>query len=219
MKKLLFISLLFLSAQLHAQWGHWEKLESENSPSSRYNHDLATIGQNKVLMFGGNLGKDHSDLNETWIYDYSENNWYQIQCDSSPAPRNDHRMIQISEKEVLLYAGNNSNMSSFNDVWIFNLDSLNWFRIETINNPKRRFGHNISKYSENEVLVFGGEIPFGIGFIYTNETWIYNIDTREWREIKDVDESLEGRYRFMMANDEYFKTIMYGGKNNLGRFH
>ena len=59
MIKLIFISLLFLSSQLQAQWGHWEKLETDTTtPGERWGIEMATIGDKKAGRYGIIFGFD-----------------------------------------------------------------------------------------------------------------------------------------------------------------
>ena len=70
-----------------------------DKPSARNRHDMAYIGGDQVLLFGGSNGS-----NETWLYDLSENNWT-LKTLSGPSPRASHAMAYIGESKVLLFGG------------------------------------------------------------------------------------------------------------------
>jgi len=84
----------------------WSYLTPPVSPSARAGHGMASIGDDKVLMFGGSVDLDFTLSNETWIYDLSENTWTNMSPQGGvPTARVLHTMAFIGDDKVLLFGG------------------------------------------------------------------------------------------------------------------
>ena len=87
----------------------WTNVTPTHSPLGRMRHSLSTIsGTDKVLLFGGmtNVTVNHTFLNDTWVYDYSENKWTNMTTSIGPEKIVYHQMAEIyGTKNVILYGG------------------------------------------------------------------------------------------------------------------
>ena len=206
---ILLTSLTFSTSQI----GHWEKLNPPNNPGYRADHGMAPIGYKKVLLFGGSNG---FILGDTWIYDFEKNDWSEIECKNSPSNRVGMGICNISEKEVLLFGGSDDGgVATFNDLWLFNLDSLNWIKLDPKpwNNkyyPLPLFSFGMAKLSNNSVVIYGGEILDGNPLKgYSDETWIYYIEENQW-EYRNIGWP-ESRASLMMTELDSNLVLMCGG--------
>ena len=96
---IIFTAITFLfgnSSISTAQTGKWIKLEPENSPPARTSFGMAHIGDDNVIIFGGH-SNDGLILDDTWIFDLSENKWTEIESEIKPTKRIRHNMVQIDE--------------------------------------------------------------------------------------------------------------------------
>lgn len=188
--KYLVILIVLASTNLTAQSGHWEKLNPKDNPGPRSEHGMAQIGLKKVLLFGGSSGMTAKVLNDTWIFDLESNDWNKIDCKNPPSPRSGFGFCQISDKKVLLFGGaDDSYLPTFNDIWIFDLDSLDWKEMkpkgwEDQYYPVLTYRMGIAELSNNIVIIHGGEIYDSTRptQTYTNQTWYYHIDSNQWED-------------------------------------
>jgi hypothetical protein len=210
MKRILIIVFFIAAATVTAQIGHWEKLNPKNNPGFRNSHGLESIGQNKALLFGG--FKDGKYSNDTWIFDLESNEWLEINCKNYPIARADFDMIQISKNKILLFGGEDKNTNRYNDLWCFDLDSMDWHEIipeDTVPiDPTESL--NMTLLNENEVLVYGG-ISYDNNYkYYSDKTYIYNIEKNEW-DNKFYNADGIGRYNAFLTSLGNNLAIMYGG--------
>jgi len=120
-----------------------------DKPSARNRHDMAYIGGDQVLLFGGSNGS-----NETWLYDLSENNWT-LKTLSGPSPRASHAMAYIGESKVLLFGGSTGG----NETWVYDLSSNTWSQDANSTQPTSRSQHKMSETSmdgSSKIVLFGG---------------------------------------------------------------
>ncbi|OGU40818.1 MAG: hypothetical protein A2X61_15690 [Ignavibacteria bacterium GWB2_35_12] len=211
--KFTYLIILFLLCSNYfcsAQTGIWEELYPTNSPSPRLGFGMAEIGDGKVIIFGGM--DENNVFDETWIYDFKENNWTEIKNDIHPGKRKAHRMARITKDKVLMFGGESyetTNSELMNDTWIFNLGTLKWTEKKPVKNPLSRYDFVLSQISDGKVLLFGGDIGAGD---YVSDTWIYDIQENNWINI-----STNYPYRpppcanAIMAQIDAGKTLFYGG--------
>jgi hypothetical protein len=149
------VSSIYLFGKIN---GHWHQVFPANPPEPRYNHYMCPIGEQKVLMIGGCCGNVKSD--ETWLYDYKENTWTQVMCDTAPdtygwTVDGDDYLCQISKNRVITLHW---------AIWLFDLDSMKWFKLDA-----RINGDGCGTYLE-ENLVFN----------YTNPTSHWQDGGKSW---------------------------------------
>jgi N-acetylneuraminic acid mutarotase len=83
----------------------WTQKYPDPKFSKRPHHGMAYIGDDKVVLFGGNISGISND--ETWIDDLSANNWNQMSPSSKPSKRDHHGMAYLGGDKVLLFGGYN----------------------------------------------------------------------------------------------------------------
>ncbi len=116
----------------------WSELDPRNPPEPRYWHSMV-YDQNtqRALLFGGYNDVDWF-LDSTWIYDYGENEWFQVTTDTIPPARSMSSMVYDSkERKWLLFwgLGENGEMA-LNDAWEFDMSSMQWVEINFARNTK-----------------------------------------------------------------------------------
>ena len=139
---------------------------------------MAEIGEGKVLLFGGSGVTSY--LDDTWIYDYQENNWTQINNPIHPIGRDHLSMARITKNKVLLFGGQ-GDVWPFDDTWIFDLETLKWTEIKPLNKPSARYKPLLSQLSNNKVVLVGG-VSISID-LYENDTWVFDFDNLNWEKI------------------------------------
>jgi N-acetylneuraminic acid mutarotase len=135
-------------------------------PSARFEHAMATLG-NEVVLFGGTDGL-HT-VGDTWIFDGER--WTQGPSSGPPA-RNSHAMATLG-KQIVLFGGNDANNVSLSDTWLF--DGKTW-KQSTAKGPPARFWHAMTT-ANSSVVLFGGTGTNGD----LGDTWLF--DGSGWSKV------------------------------------
>ena len=185
----------------------WQQLSLSTKPSKRYDHSMAYIGNNKVLLFGGSNAVNK--LNDTWLFNGINNTWQLLTPATSPSARCHHKMVYIGDDKILLFGGSMEN-NIYNDTWIFDLSDNNWIQKYPVLSPSARDSHAMARIGDGEVILFGGK-----GGNYPeilSDTWIYNLGTNTWSQMSTFPSYLPvGRYEHSMAYLGGGKVILHGG--------
>ena len=104
----------------------WVQIRNISSPSARWGHAMASIGNsNKIVLFGGKGGFNNNNnaFKDTWKFDQGNSVWEHIHPTSSPSARFAHAMASLGDiKKVVLFGGSATN-DTFKDT-LFLLDML-----------------------------------------------------------------------------------------------
>ncbi|KAA0230176.1 T9SS C-terminal target domain-containing protein [candidate division KSB1 bacterium] len=199
----LFWLCMSLAGVVHAM-DDWTAKNPATKPSLRFNHDMAYIGGDQVLLFGGILTSFSSD-GETWVYDLNDNAWTQKAPAASPSPRESHAMAYIGGDQVLLFGGYTGVYS--NDTWLYDLSENTWTQRFPSASPSGRVEHGMVYLGDDQLLLFGG---VNIGGSRDNETWIYDLSDNAWSQ-KFPPTSPSPRYDQAMAYIGDDQVLLFGG--------
>lgn len=148
---------------------NWTNQNPAINPGQLIGHAMASIGDDKVLLFGAG-----PNIDQTWVYDLSDNTWTLQSLPTSPAGRFFHAMANIGDDKVLLFGGLDASFSnSFNDTWIYDLSDNNWTLKSPATSPSARYSHAMSPVGGDQVLLFSGN---GAGA----DTWVYDLTDNTW---------------------------------------
>ncbi|MEM3043417.1 MAG: kelch repeat-containing protein [Thermoplasmata archaeon] len=199
--------------------GVWKERAPSVSPAPRCWHAMAAIGNDdKIILYGG-LSKEYSGwilLNDTWVYDLSENTWTHTFPPRDPSGRYAHAMATIwGDDKVVLYGGHSNNMtdSNINGTWVYDLSENQWFLIDTGVHPyPSRWGHAMaSSINDSGIFLYGGRAHAGG---YLSDFWRYDIKTNQWCFLATEGNPGKRSDHSMAAiwNDDKF--VMFGGYND-----
>ena len=181
-----------------------------NRPRARYNPDMANVfGDDKVVLFGGcyRSGMTMIDLNDTWIYDLSNNTWTEYFPTNTPSPRNHHKMAPLyGTNKVLLFGGMSySYPFSNNETWIYDLSNNTWTHRTPIN-PPTAGGHDAmaSIYGDDKVILFDG-VYFDGGI------WVYDYSENTWTLKTQTTKPSPRRDYAISSIYGTDKVMLYGG--------
>jgi hypothetical protein len=183
---------------------NWTKMSLTKSPVARDHHSMASIyGTDKVVVFGGFTGfPNWYSINDTWIYDFSENTWTEQKPRNKPSARRQHSITTVwGSDKITLFGGTNDNY----ETWIYDYSENNWTMDYFISTPPPRDYHAMTTlFNTNQILLFGGTGTFG-------DTWIFDLNTETWKKRKPLDRP-RSRYKhglsYIYGTD---KVIMHGG--------
>ena len=190
----------------------WTKKIPQNNPEDRENHGLATIwGTDNILLFGG-YKAGPGMLNDTWLYDLSENKWLEKKTPNTPSNRYNHAMTSFfGTDKVLLFGGFDG--ANNDETWIYNMSNSSWTQKFPGNKPDPRCEHTIAPiYGTNNVLLFGGYTNFG----NNDETWIYNLSNNTWTLKMLTNKPLAGGGNAMAPVYGDDKVVLFSGSGSSG---
>lgn len=125
-------------------------------PTPRASHTMVHFAKPNVFyVFGG--GNFHQFFNDLFVFDIATRTWFlpSVSGQEPPAPRASHTATKIDESHFCLIGGGEPT-SVFNDVYLFNIESNTWIRVNAAGQlPQRRCGHTTSIYDQ-KILLFGG---------------------------------------------------------------
>ncbi|MFQ5456480.1 MAG: Kelch repeat-containing protein, partial [Nitrospirota bacterium] len=152
----------------------WTDMNPVNAPSAR---ELLSMGYDlvnqRVVLFGGDGGCLAGGLcNDTWEYDFAQNQWTERIADGdliSPQARVSHSLSYIGGGKLLLFGGRPNGGLPLDNIWTYDYAANLWIQEIVAPSPSARIGHEIVYIGGNKVLLFGGNT----GSIDLNDTWIY----------------------------------------------
>ena len=182
------------------------------SPEGRQIHSMASLGDSKILLFGGG-NVQHKLSVGTWIFDLTLGAWTKVDTLSSPRPRVRSAMALLEKKSgsVLMFGG--FPLDPCKDTWIFNQSTSDWSHIPVTISPNKRSGHTIVSLGKKDmVLLFGGSD----GFNFFGDTWIFK--KREWIQINCTSAPPARWGHAMAALGDSNMVVLFGGATSNLRF-
>lgn len=162
-------TIMFLVNAMKAQ-DDWNNQNPGSNPGNMLEHEMAYIGGDKVLLFGGLVESGVS--NQTWLYDKSDNSWTLLNPSTQPSARFAHSMCHIGDDKVLLFGGFDWSIS-FGDTWVFDLSDNTWTLKNPATNPSPRYHFGMAAIGTDQAVVFSGD---GAGA----DTWVYDLSDNNW---------------------------------------
>ncbi|KAI6003046.1 galactose oxidase [Pisolithus albus] len=194
----------------------------EGPPSKRANATLtACPNGNHLWSIGGEFfsedGKAHF-YNDVFRYSPEKNEWRKFISPTCPGPRSAHSVVAspVGGGKLFLFGGEFSSLfqNSFHhyrDLWVFDIPTHSWERIETKIRPSARSGHRMAMW-KHYIVLFGGFYDPGYRTQYLNDTWLFDTQEYKWKQIefKESDRKPSPRSGFsFLPNSE--GIVLYGG--------
>lgn len=197
----------------------WTQLHPQDSPSPRGDAAIAYDEANGVIVLHDGYCRDHSHPQDTWVYDFGENDWTLMDPGRSPKPQYGHHMIYDTRNGMLVMYGGHWVISSISHgysdgVWTYDYPTDTWTKIDRATTPPSRYWHNLAyDGGSGKMVAFGGELA---GDISGSDTWLFDASTNSWEAIIS-DETPPRRANSAMAYDPaHGKIIMFGGLADWG---
>ncbi|MFX1254392.1 MAG: Kelch repeat-containing protein [Promethearchaeota archaeon] len=195
----------------------WTQIFPLTSPGVRHSHAMVYDSANqKVILFGGH--NQQFILNDTWVYDFSSNNWTQMFPQTGPSVRYGHTMVYDPVNQKVILFGGHADVSYGeinNDLWTYDYSSNNWAEFSPNTKPDVRYWHGMAYDEDNEKIILFGGWTFssnGTEIIY-DDNWIYDQGVNEWTQTSPVLHP-PARYLHSMVYDSVnHKVILFGGYN------
>ena len=201
---LIVVLMFFIYTSILLAADDWTQKFPSPRPSARSEHAMAYIGGDQVLLFGGSAGG--TLLNDTWVYDLSENTWTQKNPGSAPSTRYQHAMAYIGGNKVLLFGGWDDTGID-NETWVYDLVTDTWTQKNPVSAPSGRYQHTMAYIGGDQVLLFGGSTGNK-----NDETWVYDLSANTWTQ-KTPPISPSARSNHAMAYIGGNQVLLFGGEN------
>ena len=149
-----------------------------DKPINRQYHSMAYVCDSKIILFGGS-DNNGDDLGDTWEYDLSTHTWMQyntggIPGTDKPIARNNHAMAYVGSTKLILFGGNNLEVSDqLQDTWEYDISNHIWTQKNTggitgVDKPSKRYKHAMTYIGSSKLILFGGADG-----VELDETWEY----------------------------------------------
>ena len=183
----------------------WTQKTPSSKPSARTVHNMAYIGGDQVLLFGG---YDGTYDGETWLYDLSATTWTNKSPSVPPSARYKHAMAYIGGDQVLLFGGYDGALDG--ETWIYDLSNNTWTNKTPSVPPSAREQHGMAYIGGDQVLLFGGTDGS-----YLSETWLYDLSDNTWTN-KTPNPKPSARALHRMAYIGGDQVLLFGGEDASG---
>ena len=147
----------------------WKNMYPSTSPPAASGTGLAYDSKSdKVILFGG--WDTHNPKDETWAYDYSTNNWTNMNPSKRPSPRPVHAMAYDSQSDRVILFG--EAQGTLEETWAYDFNSNTWTNMSPLTHP---IGGGMMVYdskSDRAILYSDTDIP--------RQTWTYDFNSNTW---------------------------------------
>ncbi|KIK28314.1 hypothetical protein PISMIDRAFT_27711 [Pisolithus microcarpus 441] len=195
---------------------------AEGPPSRRANATLtACPNGNHLWSIGGEFFSEDGKAyfyNDVFRYSPEKNEWRKFISPTCPGPRSAHSVVAspVGGGKLFLFGGEFSSLfqNSFHhyrDLWVFDIPTHSWERIETKIRPSARSGHRMALW-KHYIVLFGGFYDPGYRTQYLNDTWLFDTQEYKWKQIEfkesDRKPSPRSGFSFLPSSEG---IVLYGG--------
>jgi len=179
------------------------------------------IESDRVILFGGQTGniKDPTVYDgETWAFDTTAGKWTQMKPSSAPSGRSAAELVyDVESDRVILFGGADENVWGLSDTWAYDFNTNSWK--EMAKGPEHHLGDRLVYDAESDRVVLFGGYGFGFSNGLYNDTWVYDLNSDTWTEMKP-DISPPGRnYQAMTYDSRSDLVLMWGGADLSGSYY
>jgi len=183
----------------------WTEMIPPASPLERHSHAMASLGTDQALLFGGYRPIPLGNSAETWLYDLSEEQWFQMSPPTRPSARRRHAVVCIGTDQALLFGGDDG--SRDDETWLYDLGTDTWTQMMPATNPSARSRHAMAWLGGDQVVLFGGDDGSS-----DDETWVYDLSDENWTQ-KFPSTHPSARRDHAMASLGSDRALLFGWDN------
>ncbi len=149
--------------------------------------------KDELILFGGEYynGSKVAMYNDLFFYSIKKNQWTRVKAPNGPAPRTFHQSAFVSRNggELWVFGGEFSSPTQsqfyhYNDMWCYQVASKTWKQVKAPNGPSARSGHRMAVVLKKYLVVFGGYYDNLRNCRFYNDTYLFNMESEQWEEIK-----------------------------------
>jgi hypothetical protein len=185
-------------------------------PAARAQHQMVydPVG-GKVIMFGGILKTNGTQLSDTWTYDQTTKTWTdQKPKGTVPSARSSFSMVyDDANQRVILFGGwSKTTGANLNDTWAYDPATNTWTDLKPTGDvPTARGGHSLAyDQVESKIVLFGG--TDSKAKTYFDDTYTFDFVANAWTKVTPAGELPPLRAGHRMAYDPVSATVvLFGG--------
>ena len=175
--------------------------------------------KDRLVLFGGD-GQYDGELNDVWIYSFSNSSWAQLKpTGTAPLPRFDVAASYDSLSNRLIVFGGSSFTTSFNDAFALTIASPQTWTVlrPTGTTPFARGSYAAPPVAIDQRYLFFGGVDVSNN-IYA-DTWALNLVVPSYESVPDSGKVPEARMASMAINDTaQSRMVIFGGQTGAGDF-
>jgi hypothetical protein len=194
----------------------WTEMAPADSPAPREYMSLATVfGDDKAVLFGG-FAYDENwwpvNFNDTWVYDLSDNAWYNRTPAVSPPPSAAYAMATVSGTDtIVLFTGISDLYTEENpkETWTYDISDNVWTKKNPPACPSARHGAGMAAvWNDDKVVLFGGynDTSRAMG-----DTWVYDLSDDRWYEKAPASKPSPRYFTALATRYGDDKVLLFGG--------
>jgi hypothetical protein len=191
-------------------------------PAARAQHQMVsdTIG-GKVIMFGGILKADGTQLNDTWAYDPATKTWTDKKpATPVPSARSSFSMVydELNQRIILFGGWSKATGAHLNDTWAYDPATNTWKDLKPTGDVPTARGSQAMTYDqfEGKVVLFGGTDSSA----YFNDTYVFDYVTNAWTKVTPAGGVPPLRAGARMEYDQASaNVVLFGGWDGTAYFN
>jgi len=106
----------------------WTNMNPPVAPPARNSFQMTYHADwDRVVLFGGDRDDPSMYYSDTWLYDYNNNNWTELDFDTHPSSRAYADLVYDNDsKKVVLFGGTPNRVDAYGDTWVlYNISLTN----------------------------------------------------------------------------------------------
>lgn len=97
-------------------------------------------------------------LDDTWLLDMSANQWREVTSEVKPVGRQHQTLVATEANQLILFGGQDATRAPRDDVWLLNLSTEEWQKIDAPDGPTARYNHAAVWLPDRQAMwLYGGQ--------------------------------------------------------------
>jgi hypothetical protein len=191
-------------------------------PTARWGHTWTPIGNNRVLLYGGQTWDPQTNqpitLNDVYVYDLQQKMWCKpFSAGQSGKPRQWHTSTYLPSRQLLISFGGEAiqgtKTNTVNEFMVLDTEIMIWYPPAVSGDvPTARSGHTATVLGNRELVVFGGVRAGGSKWL--NSVSVLNIEAWKWSTPRILGAAPPPRsYHSATPIQNDAKIVIFGGNN------
>ncbi len=205
MKKILILTLTFVSAILFAQNNTPWQQQNRETPPARSKHSMVEIN-GMVYMFGGEDNAMRDILNDLWCYTEGNSTWGEKTPSNPPSPRK-YPAATKTDGKMYVFGGYTPD-GTVMDIWEYDPVADTWMEKPSASTQDPKLFYTATA-GDNKIWITCG-IDDATNEVVA-ETWGYDVSTGTWEQVADCPSPRYGHAAFFSDG----KLIICSGRRGL----
>ena len=190
----------------------WTQVFPDNHPSVRGSASIFYDPQaQKTILYGG-YRPSGGHFDDTWAFDYSSNNWTNLNPSIKPTGRYGAPMVYDPiNQRGFMFGGRTSYITD--ETWVYYYSNNSWVELTMLIKPPNRYWEPLTyDVTAQRIIIFGGSDGSGEGM---DDTWTYNPFTNQWNQELPSSSPVKRLYASFVNIPGTGKSILFGGSRDV----